>query len=199
MTTYKTTSGDYTITVNNGVGTMTVNAATLNVTGNITYVDDLSVTDAFITVADQNDGSVHDMGLLAQKTPGAYAGLRFDTVLNEWQVTPQTTNGTDGTWQAIATTGALSPGLPNASIQFNSGNVFTGSANLLYDSTNAQITLSGRIALGNIGTTPVAVANSAVIYNNTMSTGGTGVYFVNGTTSDEFVSYTKAKLYSIIF
>ena len=67
MTTYKNTSGDYTIVVNEGTGTMTIDAATLNVVGNITYIDDLSVTDAFITVADQNTGAIQNMGLLAQR------------------------------------------------------------------------------------------------------------------------------------
>jgi hypothetical protein len=38
-----------------------------------------------------------------------------------------------------------------------------------------------------------------VLYGNIAGSGGTGVYFVDGSTSDELVSKSKAIVYGIIF
>ena len=88
MSTFKTTSGDYTVNLgpyNSGAskwtGTMNVNG-NLNVVGNITYVTDIAVNDAFIIVAANNTGTVTDMGLIATKGTSSYAGLRFDVAAN---------------------------------------------------------------------------------------------------------------------
>ena len=81
MATVKNTSDDYTITVADGLGTLTINAD-LDVVGNITYIDstELRVTDPFTTVAYDNNGALQSMGLVAQKSLTTYAGLRFNTV-----------------------------------------------------------------------------------------------------------------------
>jgi hypothetical protein len=47
--------------------------------------------------------------------------------------------------------------------------------------------------------TPSSVASNVFIYANTPSTTGTGIYYVNTTSSDELVSKKKAKLYAWIF
>ena len=76
MSTVKNTSGDYTITVADGLGLLTINAD-LDVIGNITYIDstELKVTDPFITVAANNNGAIQSMGLVAQTTTTTWAGL----------------------------------------------------------------------------------------------------------------------------
>ena len=63
MATFKTTSGDYTVNLgpydsgnSKWAGTMNVNG-NLNVAGNITYVTDIAVNDAFIIVAANNTGT----------------------------------------------------------------------------------------------------------------------------------------------
>ena len=68
MSTVKNTSGDYTITVADGLGLLTINAD-LDVVGNITYINssELKVTDPFITVAANNNGAMQSMGLVAKK------------------------------------------------------------------------------------------------------------------------------------
>ena len=85
MASYKNLSSDWYIDVDGGVGTVYLNG-NLDVTGNITYVTEIAVNDAFIIVAANNTGTVTDMGLIAQKTGNTYAGLRFDTSVNQWQV-----------------------------------------------------------------------------------------------------------------
>ena len=73
MATFKTTSGDYTVNLGpydggntRWTGTMNVNG-NLSVAGNITYVSDIAVNDAFIVVAANNTGTVTDMGMVAKK------------------------------------------------------------------------------------------------------------------------------------
>ena len=200
MATVKNTSGDYTITVDNGTGTMTINAAYLNVEGNITYVDDLSVTDAFITVAANNTGTVDYMGMVGQTGPTSFAGLRFNVNTNEWEISPSVaSNGAPiSSYVAISTASGTLPGAPNTSVQFNVANTFTGSSSFLFDDGNSKLTLTGHMAYGNTAT-PTAVANAVALYSNVMGSGGTGLYFVNGSTGDELVSKSKAIVFNLIF
>jgi hypothetical protein len=86
MATYKNISSDWYISVDGGVGTVYIDG-NLDVIGNITYVSDLAVNDAFIIVAANNTGTVQEMGLVATKVANsAYAGLRFDVSSNAWQI-----------------------------------------------------------------------------------------------------------------
>lgn len=206
MSTFKTTSGDYTVNLGpydsgnaKWSGTMNVNG-NLNVAGNITYVTDIAVNDAFIIVAANNTGTVTDMGLVATKTTGSYAGLRFDVSANAWQVSSSV--NLDGspvaTYVNIATGNASVAGA-NTQLQFNDGGGFGGSANLTFNKVTNVLTLQGTQTLGNVGSTPSSVANSVVIYNKAQGGGDTGLYVVSATADDELTAYKKAKLLSIIF
>jgi len=64
MATYKNISSDWYISVDSGVGTIYVDG-NLDVAGNITFVSELAVNDAFIIVAANNTGTVTSMGLVA--------------------------------------------------------------------------------------------------------------------------------------
>jgi len=208
MATVKTTSSDYTINVgpyNTGTakwdGTMNVNG-NLNVAGNITYVTDIAVNDAFIIVAANNTGTVQDMGLIATKGTSSYAGLRFDTVANAWQIS--TSVNIDGSpvssYANINTGGGASiVAGANTQLQFNDSGNFGASANLTFNNVTNVLTLNGSQTLGNIGSTPSSVANSVVVYNKAMGAGDTGLYVVSSTANDELTAYNKAKLLSIIF
>ena len=206
MSTFKTTSGDYTVNLGpydsgnaKWSGTMNVNG-NLNVAGNITYVTDIAVNDAFIIVAANNTGTVTDMGLVATKTTGSYAGLRFDVSANAWQVSSSV--NLDGspvaTYVNIATGNASVAGA-NTQLQFNDSGGFGGSANLTFNKVTNVLTLQGTQTLGNVGSTPSSVANSVVIYNKAQGGGDTGLYVVSSTADDELTAYKKAKLLSIIF
>jgi hypothetical protein len=206
MSTYKNISDDWYITLDGGVGTIYIDG-NLDVTGNITYVSEIAVNDAFIIVAANNSptANVTDSGLIATKptSPQQFAGLRFDTVTNRWQISSNVTatGAAIDAYQDLASGGSGIPGGANTNIQINDGaGGFLGNANFSFDFTTSKVTLTGHQVLGNIGTAPTAVANSVAIYNNAPGAGQTGVYAVGTTTTaDELISLTRAKLYAIIF
>ena len=206
MATIKTTSSDYTVNLGpydsgnaQWTGTMNVNG-NLNVSGNITYVTDIAVNDAFIIVAANNTGTVTDMGLIATKGTGSYAGLRFDVASNVWQVSSSVTAGGApvAAYTNIATGNATVAG-SNTQVQFNDGGSFGATANLTFNKATNVLTLQGSQTLGNVGSTPSSVSNSVVICNKAMGAGDTGLYVVSATANDELTAYNKAKLLSIIF
>lgn len=208
MATFKTTSSDYTINVGpydsgsaKWTGQMTVNG-NLAINGNVTYVSDLAVDDAFIIVAANNTGAVTDMGMVAKKSSSTYAGLRFDVSSNAWQVSSSVNfDGTPISAYANLSTGGGSGFVAgsNTQIQFNDNGNFGATANLTFDkSLNQFSVLSGSQVLGNVGSTPSSVANSVIIYNKQPGPGATGLYVVSSTTNDEVTAYNKAKLLAII-
>ena len=201
MAIYKNISSDWYISVDSGVGTIYVDG-NLDVAGNITYVSDIAVNDAFIIVAANNTGTVNDMGLVATKVANSsYAGLRFDVAANAWQVSSSVSaNGAPIAAYANIATGAVTVAGANTQIQFNDSGTFGATANLTFDKATNQLTVvAGSQRLGNIGTAPAAVANSAVLYNLAPDLGASGVYARTTTTQDELISAVRARLFSIIF
>ena len=196
---YKNTSSDYTITVNNGVGTFTINANTV-FNGNVTYSVPATTTFAFLTVAANNSGNITDMGLIAQKGPSTFAGLRFDTAANTWQISNAVNaDGSAITSYANIGTSSLAVGGSNTQVQFNQNSALGASANLIFDYANNILALQGVEVLGNIGTSPSVPSNAVALYNNTIGGGGTGVYVLSSSVDDELVSKSKAIVYGIIF
>jgi hypothetical protein len=202
MATVKNTSGDYTITVADGLGLLTINAD-LDVVGNITYIDssELKVTDPFITVAANNNGAIQSMGLVAQKTTTTFAGLRFNTVSGDWEISDSVdANGAPISPYVTIAAGNTSttPGAPVNSVQFNDAGTFGGNSKFTFDSANTKVGITGQLVLGNIASTPTATANSAALYNATEGAGGTGVYVRSTTVDDELISKRKALAYSLV-
>ena len=196
---YKNTNSDYTLTVNNGVGTFTVNANTV-FNGNVTYSVPATSTFAFLTVAANNTGNITDMGLIAQKGPITFAGLRFDTAANAWQISNAVnSDGSAITSYANIGTSTIAVGGSNTQVQFNQGNSLGASANLTFDYANNVLKIQGTEVLGNIGAAPSVPSNAVALYNNTIGGGGTGVYVLSSSVNDELVSKSKAIVYGIIF
>ena len=181
MSTYKTTSGDLTLTGGGGTATLTVNYANTVFNGNFTYTGNLTTVDDFIVVAANNAGTVTEMGMLAGiNTPiNLYAGLRFDRIANAWQISSNVTGLGAGTYSNILTSGspAVASGA-NTQVQFNQGGVFGASANLTFDYVANKLTLSGYQVFGNTAT-PANVANAVALYSNAVGSGGTGLYFTS--------------------
>lgn len=152
MATIKNINNDYTLNVGNppaaGNGVFTVNAQTV-FTGNVTYNVPATTVNAFLTVAANNNGSIQDMGLLAQLSPTTYAGFRFDVAANTWQTSSSVyANGAPITAYANIATPAAGA---NTQIQFNTNNAFDASANLTFDPVTNQLVLGGDLsASGNI-------------------------------------------------
>jgi len=202
MATVKNTSGNYTITVADGLGLLTINAD-LDVVGNITYIDssELKVTDPFITVAANNNGAIQSMGLVAQKTTTTFAGLRFNTVTGDWEISDSVDDngGPIQPYQPIAYGNIVAtPAAPVNSVQFNNAGAFGGNSRFTFDVVNSKLGITGQLVLGNIATIPAATANSAALYNDTEGAGGTGVYVRSTTVSDELISKRKAIVYSLV-
>jgi hypothetical protein len=199
MSTYKNTSGDLIMTGDGGLATLTINYAEAIINGNLTYTGNLTTVDDFIVVAANNTGTVTDMGLLAQTGPTTFAGLRFDTTANVWQISSSVYgNGGPVTAYANIATGNATVGGANRNIQFNNGGSFAGNANFSFDFANSRVTLTGSQAFGNTAT-PSNVSNSIVVYSNVVSGGGTGLYVTSASAAGELVSKSKAIVYSIIF
>jgi hypothetical protein len=205
MSTYKNTSGDLTLTGNGGLATLTVNYANTIFNGSFTYTGNLTTVDDFIVVAANNTGTIQDMGLLAtiNANTGTYAGLRFDTVANTWQISSSVYgNGVAvAPYQSLSSGSTGTPGGNIYDVQVNNGaGAFAANGNLQYNPSTNKLTLTGVEVLSNIGTAPTAVANSVSIYNNAPGSGQTGLYVTGNTiATDEVISLTRAKLYSIIF
>jgi hypothetical protein len=199
MAIFKNTSNDYTITVANGVGIFTVNAANIRLNGNVTQTGNTTVSIPFFTVAANNSGVITDMGLLGQTGPTTFAGLRFNTVANAWQISSSVTSGgVPIAGYANIATGNTSAGGANTQIQFNQSGVFAASANLTFDTANNQLQLAGHQTFVNTAT-PVNTANAVAVYSNVPGGGGTGLYFTSAAASDELASKTRAIVYGIIF
>lgn len=214
MPTHKRIDGDYTITTVNSADTVTVDTHTMEVLGNlivrgnVTYIEvtELTVDDPFVTVAANNSGTGNtavfpNQGLVAQTGSNTFAGLRFHNDTQTWQVSDNVdANGDPITAYANIGVGNSLPGGPANSVQYNSGaSTFGGDAALLFDSGQAQLALSGHLALGNIGSAPAAVANSTVIYHNEIGAGDTGVYVRSAVVQDELVSRRRAVVFGLIF
>jgi len=201
MATYKNISSDWYISVDSGVGTIYVDG-NLDVAGNITFVSELAVNDAFIIVAANNTGTVTSMGLVATRVANtSFAGLRYDSTANAWQIsTSVSANGAPIAAYANIATGAVTVAGANTQVQFNDGGTFGATANLTFDKSINQLTITaGSQRLGNIGSAPAAVANSAVLYNLAPDLGASGVYARTTSTEDELITAVRARLFSIIF
>ena len=201
MATYKNISSDWYISVDSGVGTIYVDG-NLDVAGNITFVSELAVNDAFIIVAANNTGTVTSMGLVATRVANSsFAGLRYDSTANAWQIsTSVSANGAPIAAYANIATGAVTVAGANTQVQFNDGGTFGATANLTFDKSLNQLTITaGSQRLGNIGSAPAAVANSAVLYNLAPDLGASGVYARTSSTEDELITAVRARLFSIIF
>jgi len=197
-TSYKTVNGDYTLTCNDGDGIFTVNAQTVFI-GNVTYTVPATTVAAFTTVAANNTGAITDGGLLMQTGPTTFAGLRFDTISNVWQISGNVNSaGAPIASYANIATGAATAGGANTQLQFNDNNSFGGSANLTFNTANNRLFLSGFQAFANTAT-PANVANAVAVYSNVIGGGGTGLYFTSTSANDELVSKGKAIVYGIIF
>ena len=209
MKNYKRIDGDYTIQLVNDTDALTLESKTVNVvgnlevSGNLTYIntEELRVTDPFILLNKSNTSTYQSTsGIVTHKTASTYAGLRYNTSTGDWEITSDTNEaGSSGSWSALATASGTGVAGSNTHVQFNDGGVFGSEANFTYDKTDNQIGLDGSIALTDQGSVPSSVSGSTVLYANVAGSGGTGVYFVDGSTSDELVSKSKAIVYGIIF
>ena len=211
MPTYKRIDGDYTISTINSADNVVVFTNTLevhgnlDVMGNLTYinVEELNIRDPFIVLNSSNTGSyAANSGILVHRTPSDYAGLRWSNVAVRWQVANSTSSsGETGSWANVLTEddGQSAAG-SNTEIQYNFNNNFGASPTLTFDQSQDRLRLDGHQVFGNLVIDPTGVANAVSLWHTSQGSGGTGLYFRDGTDpAGELISRKRAVLYSIIF
>jgi hypothetical protein len=212
MNTKKRIDGDYYIETINATDMVHIASNTeidgnLTVNGNVTYIntEQLDVKDPFVMVNMSNTSTyASNAGLLTHKSATTFAGIRYNNDAGRWELSTSTgTTGETGTWSEIGTAVAGSVAGANTQVQFNNAGAFGASANFTFTDTS-QLNVSGNI---NVTTglqladsaAPGAVTDTTVLHGGIAGSGGTGVYFVDGSTTDELVSKSKAIVFGIIF
>jgi hypothetical protein len=199
MAVVKNTNTDYIITCDNGSGNLVINA-NVQIHGNVTYDSFIDIANPFITVAANNNGTIKEMGMLAQANANVYAGLRFNALSDTWEVSSRVTkDGTPIYPYVPLGSGTGSPGGPDLSLQFNANGVFSGTSNLVFDSANNSVVLDGAQFYAYQSTPPNTVSGTTAVYGNTPAVGNTGVYVSGANVSGELITAEQAFLYSIIF
>jgi len=178
MSTVKNISGDYTITTNNGTGTVTVNG-NLVVTGNSSSIQstNTSIKDNVITLNKGETGAgvtLSYAGIEIDRGSLANVAVRWNEIFDKWQIT------TDGsTFANIAT--------------------ITGSGTAMTAVVDDPAPALG----GNLNITGHTIYNSSsnvAMYSTTVAGGGSGIFVdANGINNQELVTKSKALAFSIIF
>ena len=91
----------------------------------------------------------------------------------------------------------------NTQVQFNNSGAFGASANLTFTDTSqlnigGNVNLTAGLQLAHVSA-PGAVGSTTILHGGGMGSGGTGLFFVDGSDADELVSKSKAIVFGIIF
>lgn len=211
MATYKNTSGDYTITANNGDGTITLNGD-VNITGTSTSVDEtnLSVEDKLITLNDGEtgagiSGTPTTSGIEVDRGTETNARFVFDESDDTWKVDTGTGSLTAlmlGSGSGLtAVVDDTSPQL-GGDLDVNGNNISSASNNNVVIAPNGtgMLRVESEVELDIKTSNPSGNAGYQTVFGKAVGNGGSGVFFTNpdGTT-DELVSKTKAMVFGLIF
>ena len=211
MATYKVTSGDYTITANNGDGTITLNGD-VNITGTSTSVDEtnLAVEDKLITLNNGEtgagiSGTPATSGIEVERGSETNARFVFDESDDTWKVDTGTGSLTAlmlGSGTGItAVVDDTTPQL-GGDLDVNGNNISSASNNNVVIAPNGtgMLRVESEIELDIKTSNPSGNAGYQTVFGKAVGNGGSGVFFTNpdGTT-DELVSKTKAMVFGLIF
>ena len=209
-------SNNYKLESIGGSGTVEIEATSLTVTGNLivagtsTEVNstDLAITDKTIVLNKGELGAgvtspVHS-GIEIERGTATNVGLRYNDTSDAWELT------NDGATWANVLSGAsvgilnvvedLSPQL-GGPLDVN-GQTITSASNgdiIIDPNGSGQLKINHEVSLQNQGSDPSSTASYNKLYAKTPGNGGSGVFFVNSTSSDELVSKTKAMVFALIF
>jgi len=211
MSQTKRVSGAYTIsatsfTLDNDVtvsGNLTVTGTTNSVETTNTRISDNTIT---LNQGESGAGvTAVTSGIEIERGSLANALLVFDEASDSFQIS---TDG--GSSYSPITTG--SGGIANVvddttpqlggDLDLNGFNIITATSNQdinLIPNGIGYVTVEAGLKLNDQAITPSSAAGATVLYADTASGGGTGLFFVDGSTSDELVSKSKAIVYGLIF
>jgi hypothetical protein len=213
MSQTKRVSGAYTIAATGGT---TVDSA-LTVTGNLTITGttttvettNTEITDRIILLNKGESGAGVTgvtSGLEIDRGSTANALLVFDDSTDTFRisydggssfVTVSTTVGGSGLENIVEDT---TPQL-GGDLDINGFNITSANTNQdinIIPSGTGNVVVDSGIRL-NDQSAPSAVTNSTIVYAAATTGGGTGVHFVDGSTTGELVSKTKAIVFGLIF
>ena len=186
------------------------------ITGNLTVTGtETSISTTNSTIKDRQ--IVLNEGEAGAGITGRYAGIEVErgSLANTWLVFDET----DDNWKisydggssfpdfVVSSTTGLTTVVDDTSPELG-GDLDVNGFNIVSTVSNENIeiipngtgTLSVQAAIKLTDqSAPSAVNNATLLYAATAAGGGTGVYFVDGSTSDELVSKSKAIVYGLIF
>lgn len=174
----------------------------LSVTGNTTTinVEETTINDPYIVLGANNTGDFEEVGIIAQTGPSSLAGLRYNSNSSQWEVSGDVESDGSGTYSALATTAAASPGGSVNAIQYKTaGNTFGGADYFEVDVANSAITLDGSQTFITQTGEPASVTDAVVVYGDEPDLGDTGIYAKSATKTDEIVAYKRARKLALIF
>ena len=209
----KRIGGAYTIAASGG---MTIDNE-LTITGNLTVTGTTNsvettntrIKDRIVTYNDGESGAGvtgRYSGIEVDRGSTANALLVFDENDDKFKISTDggssfnrlLTTSTTGLTEVVDDT---TPQL-GGDLDINGKNIVSASTNediQLIPSGTGSVTIEGTLKLNDQGSTPSAKTGSTLLYGGTASGGGTGVFFVDGSTNDELVSKSKAIVYGLIF
>jgi len=204
-------------------GAYTISATSVTLDNDVTISGNLTVTGTTNSVETTNTRITDNIVTYNQGATGAGVGgtgfsgieiergsldnalLVFDESDDSFKVS------TDGgsSYTALATGGG---GLNNVvedttpqlggDLDVNGKNIVSAASNediAIIPSGTGKVTIEAGLKLNDQAITPTSAAGATVLYADTASGGGTGLFFVDGSTSDELVSKSKAIVYGLIF
>jgi hypothetical protein len=213
MSQTKRVTGNYTIKATGG----TVVDSALEVTGNLT-VTGTTTTVSTTNTAIQDRIVVYNSGEIGTGVTGRYAGIEvergsvnnallvFDENDDKFKIS--TDGGSTYTNLLVTSTTGLTEVVDDTTpqlggdLEVNGKNIISANTNediQLVPSGTGSVTIEGTLKLNDQGATPGAKAGSTLLYAGTAAGGGTGVFFVDDTITDELVSKSKAIVYGLIF
>jgi len=187
----------------------------LVVLSDVNITGDLTVTGATATITTTNTAIkdrqiVLNDGETGAGVTGRYAGLEIErgSASNALLVFDETTDtfviSTDGGSSYGSITQVVDDVTPQlgGDLDVQGFNIVTATSNAdihLVPSGTGRVTVEAPLKLNDQASTPSSAAGSTLLYAGTATGGGTGIFFVDGTTSDELVSKSKSIVYGLIF
>lgn len=198
-------TGGITLTSDTTIGgNLTITGTTTTITATNT-----EIVDRVITLNDGESGAGvtgQYSGLEIDRGSSDNAFIVFDEVTDTFQIS------TDGgsTYDSILT--GVGSGLTSVvqdtspqlggDLDLNSFNIVSAQSNediQLVPNGTGRVTIASALKLNDLGSAPASATGATLLYADTAAGGGSGVYFVDGSTSDELVSKSKAIVYGLIF
>lgn len=228
MSSTKRVSGNYNIYADNTIvnGNLTVMGTQTSVETTDTLIQDRFVTlNAGELGAGVTGGSPPSAGIEVDRGSNPNVYIRYNESTTKWEITNDgstyaviatgSTSIAGSDTQVQFNDGGSGFGADSA-FTFNKttktltlGNITLQNSTISTVSTNGDLTIdpngTGRIILNaamklaNQGSDPIASSGNNYVYSKTPASGGSGVFFVNTSYSDELVSKKKARKFALIF